>query len=276
VVGLELKINPEYKALIPELLDDEYENLKESISKNGYWEEYPIIVNDNNEILDGHSRWKACQELGIQPIIKVKHFESKEEEMRFVIETNLNRRHLNAFQKAELALKLIELEKTKRGRKPKEEISTESVKISTSSEPPKVDTWQTVSDKLGVSRDTIEKAKAVIEKGDEELIEKCRRGEISVNEAYKRVREIKASIMHPKELMFEILTKYFENQDLDTLYRLKENLGAIHEFLNELLSKGLLDKKGLEFYKKKIETLRDLLGEIASWDQYIIERKENK
>jgi len=55
---LELKVNPEYKALIPELLDDEYENLKESISKNGYWEEYPIIVNDNNEILDGHSRWK--------------------------------------------------------------------------------------------------------------------------------------------------------------------------------------------------------------------------
>jgi len=187
-LNLELKVNPEYKALIPELLDDEYENLKESISKNGYWEEYPIIVNDNNEILDGHSRWKACQELGIQPTIKVKHFESKEEEMRFVIETNLNRRHLNAFQKAELALKLIELEKTKRGRKPKEEISTESVKISTSSELLKVDTWQIVSDKLGVSRDTIEKAKAVIEKGDEKLIEKCRRGEISVNEAYRRTK----------------------------------------------------------------------------------------
>jgi ParB-like chromosome segregation protein Spo0J len=276
VIGLELKVNPEYKALIPELLNDEYEKLKESISKNGYWEEYPIIVNDNYEILDGHSRWKACQELGIQPTVKVKHFESKEEEMRFVIETNLNRRHLNAFQKAELALKLIELGKAKRGRKPKEEISTESVKISTSSELSRVDTWQIVSDKLGVSRDTIEKAKVVIEKGDEKLIEKCRRGEISVNEAYKRLREIKVNVMHPKELLFEILTKYFENQDLDTLHRLKENLGAIHEFLNELLSKGLLDKKGLEIYKKKLEIFRDLLGEIASWDQYIIERKQNK
>jgi hypothetical protein len=108
------------------------------------------------------------------------------------------------------------------------------------------------------------------------LIEKCRRGEISVNEAYKRVREIKASIMHPKELMFEILTKYFENQDLDILYRLKENLTATHRFLDELLSKGLLDKKGLEFYKEKMETFRDSLGEIISWNQYIIERKENE
>jgi uncharacterized protein YqfB (UPF0267 family) len=155
--------------------------LKESISKNGYWEEYPIIVNDNNEILDGHSRWKACQELGIQPTIKVKHFESKEE-VRFVIETNLNRRHLNAFQKAELALKLIELEKTKRGRKP-EEISSESEENSV-----KVDTWKVASDKVGVSEDTISRTKVILEKGDEELIEKCRRGEISVNEAYRRTK----------------------------------------------------------------------------------------
>jgi hypothetical protein len=140
----------------------------------------------------------------------------------------------------------------------------------------KVDTWKVASDKVGVSEDTISKTKVILEKGDEELIEKCRRGEISVNEAYKRVREIKVNVMHPKELLFEILTKYFENQDLDTLHRLKENLGAIHEFLNELLSKGLLDKKGLEIYKKKLEIFRDLLGEIASWDQYIIERKQNK
>jgi uncharacterized protein YqfB (UPF0267 family) len=93
----------------------------------------------------------------------------------------LNRRHLNAFQKAELALKLIELEKTKRGRKPKE-ISTESAKILP------INTWAIVSRKVGVSTDTVQKAKAVIEKGDEKLIEKCRRGEISVNEAYRRTK----------------------------------------------------------------------------------------
>jgi ParB-like chromosome segregation protein Spo0J len=276
VIGLEIKINPEYKALIPELLDDEYENLKESISKNGYWEEYPIIVNDNYEILDGHSRWKACQELGIQPTIKVKHFESKEEEMRFVIETNLNRRHLNAFQKAELALKLIELEKTKRGRKPKEEIFTDSVKISTSSELPKVDTWQIVSDKLGVSRDTIEKAKAVIEKGDEKLIEKCRRGEISVNEAYRRVKEIKVNLVRAKDLMARTLVEYFKTKDLDTLYRLKENLVATHRFLDELLSKGLFDRKGLELYKKKIETFNDLLGKIVSMEWLVIRERKGE
>jgi len=273
---LELKVNPEYKALIPELLDDEYEKLKESISKNGYWEEYPIIVNDNNEILDGHSRWKACQELGIQPTIKVKHFESKEEEMRFVIETNLNRRHLNAFQKAELALKLIELEKTKRGRKPKEEISTDSVKISTSSELPKVDTWQTVSDKLGVSIDTIRKAKAVIEKGDEKLIEKCRKGEISVNEAFNRVREVKVNLVRAKDIMSQTLTEYFGGMDEDALNRLNETFKATNQFYNKLLSEGLFDREELKLYKKRIEISRDLAGEIGIYILLVIKRKERR
>ena len=276
MIGLELKVNPEYKALIPELLNDEYEKLKESISKNGYWEEYPIIVNDNNEILDGHSRWKACQELGIQPTIKVKHFESKEEEMRFVIETNLNRRHLNAFQKAELALKLIELEKTKRGRKPKEEISTDSVKISTSSELPKVDTWQTVSDKLGVSIDTIRKAKAVIEKGDEKLIEKCRKGEISVNEAFNRVREVKVNLVRAKDIMSQTLTEYFGGMDEDALNRLNETFKATNQFYNKLLSEGLFDREELKLYKKRIEISRDLAGEIGIYILLVIKRKERR
>ena len=273
---MELKVNPEYKALIPELLDDEYEKLKESISKNGYWEEYPIIVNDNNEILDGHSRWKACQELGVQPTIKVKHFESKEEEMRFVIETNLNRRHLNAFQKAELALKLIELEKTKRGRKPKEEISTESAKISTSSELPKVDTWQTVSDKLGVSIDTIRKAKAVIEKGDERLIDKCRKGEISVNEAFNRVREVKVNLVRAKDIMSQTLIEYFRGTDEDALNRLNETFKAINQFYNKLLSEGLFDREELKLYKKRIEISRDLAGEISMHIQFVIREKKGE
>jgi len=177
---MELKINPEYKSLMPELPEDEYESLKQNISKNGYWEEYPIVVNDKYEILDGHTRWKICQELGIEPTIKIKHFKSKEDEMEFVIEANLSRRHLNAFQRAELALKLIELEKRKRGRKSKEEIFAESAKIT--------NTWEDVEKKVNVSHDTVEKAKEILEKGDEELIEKCRQGEVSVAEAYRKVK----------------------------------------------------------------------------------------
>ena len=179
---MELKINPEYKSLMPELLEDEYEFLKQNIFKNGYWEEYSIIVNDNYEILDGHTRYKICEELGIEPTIKVKHFESKEDEMEFVIEANLSRRHLNAFQRAQLALKLVEIQKVKAGRPKKEEkISFDSKEISK-------DTWKEVSEKVGVGLETIERTKEILENGDEELIEKCRQGEVSVAEEYKKIK----------------------------------------------------------------------------------------
>jgi ParB-like chromosome segregation protein Spo0J len=277
VISLELKVNPKYKALMPELLYDEYEKLKESISKNGYWEEYPIIVNDNYEILDGHSRWEACQELGVQPTIKVKHFESKEEEMRFVIETNLNRRHLNAFQKAELALKLLEIEKAKAEKRKLAQLKQFKDKTTVPAlEEGTGEAIEIVAGKLKMSPYTIRKTKEILEKGKEKLIEKCRRGEISVNEAYKRVREIKVNVVRAKDLIGGTLIEYFKTQDLDTLYRLKENLAATHRFLDEVLSKGLLDRKGLELYKKKIETFGDLLGQIISMEWLVIREKKGE
>lgn len=43
------------------------EELKKSISENGYMDFKPIIINKNNEIIDGQHRYVACSELGIEP-----------------------------------------------------------------------------------------------------------------------------------------------------------------------------------------------------------------
>ena len=60
--NLQVKINPEYASLVSELSPEEYESLKQSIKENGL--HVPIIVNQNGIILDGHHRYKVCQELG--------------------------------------------------------------------------------------------------------------------------------------------------------------------------------------------------------------------
>ena len=60
----QVKINPEYASLVSELSPEEYESLKQSIKDNGL--HVPIIVNQNGIILDGHHRYKACQELGVE------------------------------------------------------------------------------------------------------------------------------------------------------------------------------------------------------------------
>ena len=93
----------------------EYETLKNSISNKGL--HLPIIINQDNVILDGHNRLKICQELGIEPKYEVKDFEDPLQEKEFVIEINLKRRHLNNFQKAELEYKMEEIYKERARRR---------------------------------------------------------------------------------------------------------------------------------------------------------------
>ena len=95
-----LIVNEEHFCLIPALSDPEFEALRLSIKENGQY--VPIDVNQDGVILDGHHRYKACQELGIKPTIIVRVFENRILEKKFIIEANLNRRHLIAFQRIEL------------------------------------------------------------------------------------------------------------------------------------------------------------------------------
>lgn len=65
-----------------------------------------MVSNSQGVILDGHHRYKACQELGIKkPKTVVMDFPDKSQEQMFVVDSNLQRRHLNKFQRTELALR---------------------------------------------------------------------------------------------------------------------------------------------------------------------------
>src|SRR5271157_4512195 len=106
---MSLRLNPEYSKLLPKMSEEEFAELKASIKTEG--QHYPIIVNEDLEVLDGHHRYRACNELGIEPDFEVRRFEDKLLEKKFVIEANLRRRHLNNFQLVELAVPLLEIEK---------------------------------------------------------------------------------------------------------------------------------------------------------------------
>src|SRR5208337_4418554 len=106
---MSLRLNPEYEKLLPKMSEEEFSELKASIQSEG--QHYAIIVNEDLEVLDGHHRYRACMELGIEPDFEVRKFDDKLIEKKFVIETNLRRRHLNNFQLVELAVPLLDIEK---------------------------------------------------------------------------------------------------------------------------------------------------------------------
>jgi ParB family chromosome partitioning protein len=91
-----------YGSKIYPLTKDEYDLLQKSIAEHGLY--HPIIINQHGDVLDGHHRLKACQELGLEPEFEVKQFEDQLLEELFVIDTNVARRQLSDYQKGELLL----------------------------------------------------------------------------------------------------------------------------------------------------------------------------
>jgi hypothetical protein len=179
--------NQEYANLVPEISDEQYDALKYSIKENGLY--IPIIVNQDGVLLDGHHRYKACQELGIIPSHLVKEFQDELDEKLFVIDCNLTRRQLNNFQRTELALKSKPILEAIAKRN--ESLGGKGDRNLT----PLGRVDEKVGEKAGVSRDTVRKVEMIIgffsesqEKDEDEgVLDKLRSGKISVNEAYQQI-----------------------------------------------------------------------------------------
>jgi ParB-like chromosome segregation protein Spo0J len=102
-------------SLFPEMTDEEFAALRESIREYGQQE--PCVLLDG-AILDGRHRWRACVSEGVEPLTQSYRGECGSP-TAFVIAKNLNRRHLNASQRAAVAteaLPLFEEEAAKRRR----------------------------------------------------------------------------------------------------------------------------------------------------------------
>jgi len=94
-----LRINKDYYNAIPRPSKDEFDSLKMSILDKGQQE--PIIVNKDLTILDGHTRYDIMYERGMEILYEIKEFDSEELERKYVVESNLIRRHMTDFQKVE-------------------------------------------------------------------------------------------------------------------------------------------------------------------------------
>ncbi len=187
---MSLRLNPEYDKLLPKMSDEEFAELKESIKNEG--QHYAIIANEDLEVLDGHHRFRACIELGIEPDFEVRKFDNKLLEKKFVIEANLRRRNLNNFQLVELAIPLLEIEKAlakerqskggKNGRNIQLGLAPEDAEPIT-----KAKATEVVAKKAGLSTRTFERGKKIIEQASEEDKQKLRDGKASIAKVYREV-----------------------------------------------------------------------------------------
>jgi len=84
------------------LSDEDYEKLKAIIKEQGQL--VPIWLNEN-KIINGHHRFEACQNLGLE--IFTQEWNGKGSLVEFVTALNMNRRHMTKGDLIEAALKLV-------------------------------------------------------------------------------------------------------------------------------------------------------------------------
>ena len=175
--------------IYPEIIGEDYEDLKESISK-GYDKSFPIILFED-KVLDGWNRYKICLELGISP--PTKNFEgTKEEALQFVIRTN-NRRHLTTSQRAAIALEYLPLfeaaAKQRQIRKPKDFVVANRPQQKLEANLPQtIKSREEAAAIMGVGSRSVQRAKFVKENSPE-LFEKILKGEETVNKAEKEIKK---------------------------------------------------------------------------------------
>jgi len=189
-----LTINLVHQNLVPNLSENEYKSLKKSIKENGLW--MPIVVNPKGEILDGHNRYEICKELGIPLTQVVKTFDNEWLEKKFVIESNLKRRQLNDYQKAELGIPLEgierELAKIRMSEGGKGKVRSDELTLG--------QTRDKVAGTIGMSGTTFQRAKKIIDNASDEIKDKLRRGNTTIGKEYQKLQKEEKKLLRQEEI----------------------------------------------------------------------------
>jgi hypothetical protein len=156
--------------LFPMMSETEFSDLVESVAANGLRE--PIWLHTDGSIIDGRNRYEACLRVGIEPDYRV--FEGPDDSLvKFVLDLNLHRRHLNESQRAMVAAKISNLGE---GR-PRNTSSIEPVSQSAAAAA------------VNVGRESVKRAAQVRDFGSEEMKHDVESGNLAVSRAAAIIKE---------------------------------------------------------------------------------------
>jgi len=98
-----LTIDPEFESLCPALTEKEEAQLRSNLEEDGCRD--PLVVwgcNGEELLVDGHNRYRLCQELGIGFKTVRMRFESRDKAKQWILTNQLGRRNLTDEQRTRL------------------------------------------------------------------------------------------------------------------------------------------------------------------------------
>lgn len=167
-----LKFDKDFKELF-EQEPEKVARIAADMLEHGFDKSQPIIVTKDFAILDGNSRFLACQKAGIKAVpVVVKGFADKDEALCYELHLQLDRRNLSDAEIYRMYTKLEDM----KARAKKEGKATENF------------TDTKLAEQLKKSERQVQKMRELSRKADDATIEKITSGEVSINQAYAEVK----------------------------------------------------------------------------------------
>jgi len=195
-----IQIKDEFKKLIPALTVEEFKQLEQNCLDEGIREK---IITWNGFIIDGHNRFEIATRWNLEYETEAKRFKDENEVKEWMINNQFGRRNLSNYQRSVLALELESVF----SERAKENLSDGGKGCQISD---KVDTKKELAKLANVSHDTIAKVKVIEANAEDVVKEKLLNGEISINQAYKEIKEQKAE-EYKQKIVERIEAKVKEN-----------------------------------------------------------------
>lgn len=161
--------------------DQVLERIVKAMKETGFDNSQPVhiwytIGSDGLEhwyLIDGYTRLKASGLAGITRIPIFEHsFKNFDEAYRYVLKLQVNRRNLDSGELIRNVALLLETEHVR-------DFEGDKAKL--------------LSEELGVSKRTVQKAMSLEKNAGQNLLDSVKKGEVTVNQAYKQMQELRGS-----------------------------------------------------------------------------------
>lgn len=165
--------------IFPMMSADEFSALVEDIRANG--QRQPIYLHDG-KIIDGRNRYRACQQLGIEPDTRV--WDGVGSLVSFVVSLNLQRRHLTSSQKATVAMDVLPMLEAEAKERQGARNDIHQLIDECSNEPREriPQALEQAAQMVGTNRQYVSDAKKLRDEAPE-LLERVRSGELTIPQA---------------------------------------------------------------------------------------------
>jgi hypothetical protein len=181
----EVQIDPEFQNWIIPLTTEEYSGLEKSILEDGCRD--PLVV-WNTVIVDGHHRFKICNDHNIPFKTVEKGFADRDDAKIWMFHNQIARRNLVPYQRGELALKVEPLISAKARKSYDENVGRPDKSSPMLATNNKVDTREELASLAKISHGSMDKVRKIVEKAPEEIKIKLRSGETTINTEFNKIK----------------------------------------------------------------------------------------